>query len=273
MDTDPASHSAYDLRRTPPKALTFDVFGTVVNWRKSVTSALISSAEAKLSSPSSLSAEIQKKLSHLTALKWAEFAQEWRNSYMKFVIGYKPNEDEWLDIDTHHKRSLLVLLKTHGLEGLYDEEEIEKLSKIWHFLEPWKDSSEGLQRLGAKFVTSALSNGNHSLLRDLNEFGNLGFQLLQSAEDFKAYKPHSTVYQGACRKLGLESGEVAMVAAHLGDLKYARATGMRTIYIEREREEGLDPQSDEYAYAKTWVDMWITKEEDGLVEVARRFGV
>lgn len=272
MESSSTPHSAYDICHTPPKALAFDVFGTVVNWRKTVTSTLISSAEAKLSS-SSLTPETQQTLSEFTALKWAEFAQEWRNSYMKFVISYKPNEDEWLDIDTHHRQSLVAILKKHGLQDLYNEEEIEKLHKIWHFLEPWKDSSEGLQRLGTKFVTSTLSNGNHSLLRDLNEFGNLGFQLLQSAEDFKAYKPHSTVYQGACRKLGLESGEVAMVAAHLGDLKYGRATGMRTIYVERDNEEGLDLQSDEYAYAKTWVDMWITKEEDGLVEVARRFGL
>lgn len=273
MESDNTTHSAYDLRKTPPKALTFDVFGTVVNWRKTVTSTLISSAEAKISNPSTLSAETQKTLAQFTALKWAEFAQEWRNSYMKFVISYKPNEDEWLDIDTHHRQSLVAILKKHGLGELYNEEEIEKLSKVWHFLEPWKDSSDGLQKLGTKFVTSTLSNGNHSLLRDLNEFGNLGFQLLQSAEDFKAYKPHSTVYQSAARKLGLETGEVAMVAAHLGDLKYARATGMRTIYVEREREEGLDPNSDEYVYARTWVDMWVSKEEDGLVEVAKRFGL
>lgn len=273
MDSDSTSHSAYDLRKTPPKALTFDVFGTVVNWRKTVTSTLISTADEKLSNSSTLSAETQKTLAQFTALKWAEFAQEWRNSYMKFVIGYKPNQDEWLDIDTHHRQSLVAILKQHGLGELYNEEEVEKLSKVWHFLEPWKDSSEGLQRLGTKFLTSTLSNGNQSLLRDLNEFGNLGFQLLQSAEDFKAYKPHSTVYQGAAKKLGLETGEVVMVAAHLGDLKYARATGMRTIYVEREGEEGLDPNSDEYAYAKTWVDMWVAKEEDGLVQVAKRFGL
>ena len=273
MESSSASHSAYDLRRTPPKAFTFDVFGTVVNWRKTLISALITSAEAKLSSPSSLSPETQKVLAQFSASHWADFAQEWRNSYMKFVIGYKPNEDEWLDIDTHHRQSLVSILKTHGLDELYDADEIEKLSKIWHFLEPWKDSADGLRRLGTKCVTSTLSNGNHSLLRDLNEFGKLGFQTLQSAEDFKAYKPHSSVYEGACKKLGLNAGEVAMVAAHLGDLKYARATGMRTIYVEREREEGLDPESDEYAYAKTWVDMWITKEEDGLVEVAKRFGL
>ena len=96
---------------------------------------------------------------------------------------------------------------------------------------------------------------------------------MQSAEDFKAYKPHSSVYKGACKRLGLEANDVAMVAAHLGDLKYARAMGMRTIYVERKQEEGLGRESDEYKYAKTWVDMWVTQDEEGLNEVGNRFGL
>lgn len=271
-ENNPSSHSAFDLRKNPPKALTFDVFGTVVNWRKTVTSTLIANAKEKLAS-GNLSKETADALAKLDDAKWAEFAQQWRDSYLKFVIGYNPATDEWLDIDTHHKRSLIVLLEEWRLASLYNEEEVEKLSKIWHFLEPWADSSEGLKQLGTKFVTSTLSNGNPSLLKDLNETGNLGFQVLQSAEDFKAYKPHSSVYLGACKRLGLEPGEVAMVAAHLGDLHFARGNGLRTIYVERKQEESFDPSSDEYKYAKTWVDMWISEDDDGMREVARRFGI
>ena len=272
MESSSQSHSAFDLRANPPKALTCDVFGTVVNWRKTVNATLINNAAEKLAS-GSLPKKTHEILSQMTEAKWGEFAQEWRNSYMKFVIGFNPATDKWLDIDTHHHRSLISQLKAWDLEDMYTAEEIEKLSKIWHFLEPWPDSSEGLQQLGMKFVTSTLSNGNPSLLKDLNEHGNLGFQLIQSAEDFKAYKPHSSVYQGACKKLGLKPGDVAMVAAHLHDLKFARGNGMRTIYIERKNEESMDATSDEYAYAKTWVDMWITSDEDGFREVARQFGL
>lgn len=192
--------SRIDLTKVPPKGLTFDVFGTVVNWRKTVTSTLISTAAAKTHSTSrsaNLSPEIRLRLAELTDESWGEFAQQWRNSYKAFVIGYRPNLDPWKDIDTFHRESLIDLLSKWKLEGLYDENELEDLSKVWHFLEPWPDSSSGIHQLSKLFVTSTLSNGNRSLLRDLNDTGNLGFRMLQSSEDFKAYKPHRSVCKHA----------------------------------------------------------------------------
>lgn len=265
-----------DLTKVPLKALTFDVFGTVVNWRQTVTSTLMYSATAKISSSSrsaDISPEIRRRLSELTNESWGEMAQQWRDTYKTFVQGYKPNEDPWKDIDTHHLLSLIDLLKKWGLECLFAEDEIEDLSKIWHFLDPWPDSSAGLCKLGTKFITSTLSNGNRSLLEDLNQHGNLGFKWLQSAEDFKAYKPHSSVYLGAVEKMDLSPGEVAMVAAHLTDLKAARSCGFKTIYVERKGEEDWIADGKQYLDAKTWVDMWVTEAEDGLLEVARRFGI
>ncbi|TVY35704.1 (S)-2-haloacid dehalogenase [Lachnellula subtilissima] len=239
-----------EILQTPPKALTFDVFGTVAN----------------------LSPEVRARLSTLTDTDWAQFAQEWRNSYKKFTKGFVPGETEWLDIDTHHHLALIDLLKSWQLEGMYTENEVEELSLIWHYLDPWTDSSAGLHKLGTKFITSTLSNGNQSLLKDLNKHGNLGFKMLQSSGDFKAYKPHPSVYLGAAKAMGEQPVDVAMVAAHLEDLKAARRLGFKTIYVEREQEE--DWTSDqEYKDAKTWVDMWVTEEEDGFLEVARRFGI
>jgi 2-haloacid dehalogenase len=186
-------------------------------------------------------------------------------------MNFKPDKDPWVDIDTHHYRSLVALLKKWGLEGLFNDDEVEDLSKVWHFLDPWPDSSSGLKKLGKKFVTSTLSNGNQSLLRDLDKYGLLGFQVLQSSEDFKAYKPHPSTYLGAAEKISLKPEEVALVAAHLTDLKAARDCGFRTVFVERPREE--DWKSDQVEEAKTWVDMWIGESEDGFNEVARRFGI
>lgn len=213
------------------------------------------------------------RLSELTDVSWGEFAQEWRGSYKIFVRDYKPNEDEWKDIDTHHRHSLIDLLKKWGLEGLYDEDEIEDLSKVWHFLDPWADSAQGIEALGKNFITSTLSNGNQSLLKDLNKYGNLGFKLLQSSEDFKAYKPHPRTYLGAAKTMGLDPKDCAMVAAHLNDLKAARSNGLRTIYVDRPLEEDWKLGGAEYEDAKTWVDLWITQDEHGFLEVAKRFGI
>ncbi|KAH6674384.1 S-2-haloacid dehalogenase 1 [Halenospora varia] len=260
----------YDIFKTPPKALTFDVFGTTV------TSRLIDSAAAKVSSSSKsadLSPEIRKRVSELIDEDWGQFAQEWRESYYKFTHGYVPGESEWRDIDTHHRLSLIDLLQKWQLEELYTDDEVQDLSLVWHFLDPWSDSSAGLHKLGSKFETSTLSNGNQSLLKDLNEHGHLGFKKIQSAADFMAYKPHPSVYQGAAKAMALDTSEVAMVAAHLSDLKGARGCGFRTIYVERKGEERWKPHSDEYKDAKTWVDIWISEDEDGFLEVAKKFDI
>ncbi|KAL3424607.1 haloacid dehalogenase [Phlyctema vagabunda] len=263
----------YDILATPPKALLFDVFGTVVDWRYTVLEVLVHSAAAKMTEPADIPTEVRTRLFGLRAEDWARFAQEWRDTYKTFTGEYDPREDEWVDIDTHNRTSLIALLRDWELEGLYSEDEIEDLSKVWHFLDPWKDSSAGLQKLGTKFVTSTLSNGNQSLLKDLNKHARLGFQKIQSSADFKAYKPHPSVYRGAAAALGLPPSEVALVAAHLNDLKGARDVGFKTIYVERKEEEDWHEDEDRYADAKKWVDMWVTTGEEGFFEVARRFGI
>jgi len=241
-----------------------------------VTSTLIASAAAKTSSSSrsaELAPEMRARVSTLTDDDWGTFAQEWRDSYKKFVRSYRPGQDEWRDVDTHHRLSLVDLLQKWDLPGLYTDDELADLSQGWHFLDPWPDSSAGLHKLGTKFVTSTLSNGNPALLRDLDAHGNLGFRRLQSSADFKAYKPHPSVYLGAAAAMGFRPEEVAMVAAHLSDLKAARACGFRTVFVDRTQEEDWRPGQEDYEDAKSWVDMWVPVEAEGFLEVARRFGI
>lgn len=257
------------------KALTFDVFGTVVNWRISVEDALSSALATKLPSSDfqSLPPGLQQRAQALTdTADWAPtFAQQWRNAYSKFTQGFRAGETAWKDIDAHHHDSLIELLDKWELSGLYTPAEISKLSLVWHRLQPWPDSSEGLGALNAlELVTSTLSNGNTSLLTDLNEYGALGFQRIISAEDFRAYKPDPKTYLGAAEKIGVQPGEVAMVAAHLGDLEQARKNGLRTIYVEREKEEAWGVEEERYSAAKEWVDLWVGVDEGGFVEVAKR---
>ncbi|KAF4983306.1 hypothetical protein FZEAL_1244 [Fusarium zealandicum] len=253
---------------TKVKALTFDVFGTVVDWRSSVTQELTLRAFRKLSSD--LPEGLKSRLESLTEDDWGRFAQEWRESYGAFTADFDPEKDSWKTIDQHHHDSLVELLKTWELANLYTSSEIESLSLVWHRLTPWSDSADGVQELGRTLKTSTLSNGNVSLLGDLNDFGNLGFQVLLSAEKFKVYKPNPALYLGAARELGLEPHEVAMVAAHLGDLEGARSCGLRTVYIERPREEDWSKHDENYQRAKEWVDLWITEGEDGLVTLSQK---
>ncbi len=263
---------AVDGLRNQLRALTFDVFGTVVDWRSTVVETLVARAKVKSSSPEfqSVPEVVRLRVAALGEADWAVFAQQWRDAYKVFCKGFVPGATEWKDIDAHHHDSLVELLDKWKLfPGLYDSDEIRELSLVWHRLRPWEDSPEGIGALGSRYVTSTLSNGNPALLKDLDDFGGLGFRTFVSAADFGAYKPHPDVYLGAARTLGCQPGEVAMVAAHLGDLAAAHACGFKTIYVERRGEEDWDPGEERYQRAKSLVDIWVSEGEGGMMQVSR----
>ena len=189
------------------------------------------------------------------------------------------NNAPFKTVDQHHHDSLVSLIKDHQLDGLWTEDEISKISRIWHFLVPWPDSSSGIQALNdLGLQTCTLSNGNVSLLSDMATFAHLPWTHIFSSEHFGAYKPSPEVYLGAVTKLGLQPDECAMVAAHLGDLYAARECGLRTIYVEREQEESWSKEEIEAAKIEGWTDLWVGLEDGGngkrgFLEVARRLAV
>ena len=258
----------------PPRALLFDVFGTCVDWRKTVTAALIEWKHKALNDASaSLASSLRLRASNLTDEDWGRFAQEWRTSYMKYVVGIATGEippSEYKSIDQHHYDSLLTLIHDWDLVGLWHLEDVKTISLIWHFLDPWDDSAAGLRELNKLYWTCTLSNGNVELLNDLARHGKLEFTHIFSANMWNSYKPAPEVYLGAAEKLGLQPGECAMVAAHLGDLKAAKSNGLKTIYVERPREETMDGDQ---ARSEGYVDLWVKEEEAGFVTVAEKLGV
>lgn len=255
---------------TNVKALLFDIFGTTVDWRASVTDEISLRVFRKLGSENVLPSALKTRLEDLTQADWDRFTQEWHNAYTAFTRSFNPETDTWKSIDQHQYESLVELVKKWDLDGLFTETELESLSLVWHRLSPWPDSPDGLVELSRKYTTGTLSNGNTSLLRDLNDFGGLTFHQVFSAETFKAYKPNPATYLGAVQALGLQPEEVALVAAHLGDLHAARGCGLRTIYVERNREEAWGPEEERYKEARGWADMWVTEEEDGFLTVAKK---
>ena len=257
-----------------PKALLTDVFGTVVDWRGSVTAHLEQSCTDTLSSGRAVTLS-SKTRQAASSFDWPAFAQAWRVAYFHFCHSYTPvpaGSPGFKSIDRHFRYSLESLLKDNGLGELWSSEEMDDISIIWHNLEPWPDSAAGLQKLNnLGFVTATLSNGNTQLLTDLAEYGKLPYAKILGAEDFGAYKPHEKVYRGAADKLGVKTEECALLAAHLGDLEAAKRCGYRTVYIERENEEGWGKEKAEAAKREGWVDMWVNLGDGGFKEVARRF--
>jgi 2-haloacid dehalogenase len=138
------------------------VFGTCVNWRKSVISALHAYAHQALNDATkSLASRLRLRISEMTEEQWAQFAQEWRNSYKVFTKKLVDNPPQpWMSVDEHHLKALQELIVKWELEGLWDEDEVKTLSLVWHRLEPWEDSVKGVEMLNQQFATCTLSNGN-----------------------------------------------------------------------------------------------------------------
>ena len=260
---------------TLPRALLFDIFGTCVDWRSTVTKALNDQAHTTLSSATaSLAAYLRMRASSMTLDDWGNLAQEWRDSYKQFTKSLAEDSGlPWKTVDEHHLNSLKQLLVVWQLEGLWTSEEIQALSLIWHRLNPWPDSSLGIKELNKLFWTVTLSNGNLSLLNDLHVYAKIDFTHVFSAELFGSYKPSPKVYLGAVEKLGLKPSECAMVASHLSDLKAAKSTGLQAIYVERPSEEDWSDELVENARTEGWVDLWIPAGQEGFVTMAERLRV
>jgi len=202
------------------RALVFDVFGTVVDWRSSI----VREGEA-------LSAKTR------FVVDWPAFADAWRAGYQPAMQRARSGEIAWTNIDGLHRAILDGLLPRFGLESL-SAPEVEQLNRVWHRLDPWHDSVPGLTRLKSRFVIATLSNGNVSLLVDMAKRAGLPWDCVLSAEIIRKYKPDPAVYRMAAELLGFALDEVMMVAAHPGDLEAAARTGLKTAYVPRPLEHG-----------------------------------
>lgn len=201
-------------------ALTFDVFGTVVDWRGSI-----------IRECSAMGAE------RGFDVDWAAFADAWRGGYGPFMDRVRKGELPWTKIDTLHRMILDGLLEQFHISGL-SEADKDHLNRVWHRLHPWSDSIEGLTRLRRGYTLATLSNGNVALLTNMAKHAGLPWDCILSAELVKHYKPDPEAYLGAADLLGLEPGEVMMVAAHKGDLRAAQAQGLKAAFVPRPLEHG-----------------------------------
>jgi 2-haloacid dehalogenase len=202
------------------KALAFDVFGTVVDWRGSIIR-----EAAAFGAERGIEAD------------WAAFADAWRAGYRPAMQRVRTGALPWLRIDALHRLILDDLLAQFGLRGL-PAGDLDHLNRVWHRLEPWPDAVAGLTRLKSRYVITTLSNGNFSLLTNMAKRAGLPWDCIVSAELFRHYKPDPETYLGTAQLLDVAPAELMLVACHPDDLRAARAAGCRTGYVERALEFG-----------------------------------
>jgi 2-haloacid dehalogenase len=188
--------------------------------------------------------------------------------YIDFARSTQPGVTDFLLQEEVHRRTIRLMIPKYKLDGLWNAQQLEELVYLWHKLEAWPDSASAIARLAKLGPVITLSDGSIALLKALNEKNTLGFTEIWGSDTWSTYKPDPAVYQGAIAKLGLKPHEVALVAAHLGDLWAAKKCGMKAFYVERPFEERFSKDEIEKARQDGWVDMWIPYGNGGLHGVA-----
>ena len=204
------------------RAVLFDVFGTVVDWRSGITAAVRSFAAG-----------------HGLELDPAAFADSWRGRYQPSMRPVRSGARPYVSLDVLHRENLENVLR--GLEldpGSFDPAELDRLARAWHFLPAWPDSVAGIAAIKRGYTVGPLSNGNTSLLLDMAKAAGLPWDLILGSDVSRAYKPDPDAYLRPIALLGLEPGEVMLAAAHPADLAAARQAGLATAFIARPLEHG-----------------------------------
>jgi len=230
------------------KAMVFDVFGTVVDWRSGISRA----AAAFLARHAA------------GAIDAAEFADAWRHRYGPAMEEVRSGRRNFVRLDVLHRENLTAILPAFGIEPAgVAEAELEGLNLAWHALDPWPDSVGGLTRLKAGSIIAPLSNGNISLLLNMAKRAGLPWDAILGAEVVRAYKPTPESYLRTVDVLGMTPEQVCLVAAHNSDLAAARACGLRTAFIPRPTEYGPGQTTDLHP-----AEAWDVVAED-LEDLAR----
>ena len=202
------------------KALFFDVFGTLVDWRTGVA------REARdFLSPRGIE------------LDWLAFADAWRGEYQPAMEEVRSGKIPFARLDVIHRKMLDRIAQKFGLERLAEADR-DSLNLAWHKLDAWPDVKRGLARLHGKYLLAPVSNGNISLMVDLARRNGFPWDAILGAEIAGDYKPKPRVYISAAEALALQPGECMMVAAHTSDLQAAARCGLKTGHIARPDEKG-----------------------------------
>src|SRR5262247_663145 len=209
------------------KALTFDVFGTVVDWRGSITREGEALARSK----------------NIRGVDWAKFADAWRALYQPAMQEIRSGRRPWTKLDDLHRMNLDRVLRDFSITGL-SEPEIDHLNRVWHRLDPWPDVVAGLTRLKRKYILATLSNGNVALIVNMARRAGLPWDAVLGAEVARHYKPQREAYLTTADLLGLRPEQCMMVAAHNSDLVAASRCGFRTAYVPRPAEHGPNGKAD-----------------------------
>ena len=227
-----------------PRALLFDVYGTLVDWR------------------SSLARDVTRLLTlrGVAGPDAGEFVDAWRSLYLPSLAMVRSRERPFVLLDVLHRENLDVVLDQYSISGL-TEDDRSWLADAWARLEPWPDVLPGFERLRRRALLAALSNGSVAMMARLALYADLRWHAILGAQPAGAYKPDPEVYLTAAKWLDLAPEDCMIVASHATDVRVADELGLRSAYVRRPREFGPDVPAEEVPATSTLI-------VDGLNELA-----
>jgi 2-haloacid dehalogenase len=202
------------------RALLFDTFGTLVDWRTGLVTQLERWGAA-----------------NKVAADWPGLVLAWRRDHVPALAKVRTGQREFANYDVLQAETMRELAPQFGLPPLSDET-LDYLAKMWHQLPAWPDTVEGMARLRTKYLVAPLSNGHVALVMSLARGAGIGFDTVFGADVFRQYKPDPKTYLGAVALLGCAPAEVLFVASHPSDLAAAASCGLRTCFVSRPLEYG-----------------------------------
>jgi 2-haloacid dehalogenase len=223
------------------KAVVFDVFGTLVDWRGSVSAGLADFGKVR-----GIEAD------------WVGLTDAWRGAYKPAMDAVRKGNRGWTTLDELHRDALRALGPRFGVE--FSAADLDELTGLWHRLTPWPDSAAGLLALKQRFVVGSLSNGHVALQVNLAKYTGFAWDMIFASDMFLHFKPDAEFYLGACRFLNLSPSEVMLGASHNDDLTMARRLGLKTGFIRRPMEFGTpderaEPSQDWEVVASSVVEL------------------
>lgn len=232
------------------KAVLFDTFGTVVDWRTAIANQVSSFAQE-----------------HGLDLDGQDMADKWRGGYYPSMAKIHSGERDYVPLDQLHHENLVSALENSGVPATsFSREDLQDLNRAWERLPAWPDSREGLCQLKRRYIIGPLSNGNTALLVNMAKNAGLPWDFVLGLDLLRTYKPNPAAYTGAAKVLRLAPGEVMLAAAHNYDLQAAREAGLATAFILRPTEHGPNQTSDLEAASD-----WDVVAQD-IVQLSREMG-
>jgi 2-haloacid dehalogenase len=232
------------------RAVLFDTFGTVVDWRSGIARTI---ADFARDNDITIDAE--------------EFADAWRAQYQPAMQRVRSGARQYVTLDTLHRENLELVLRDLRLDvDAVAQADLDRLALAWRWLPPWPDSVDGIGAMKRRFIVGPLSNANTALLVDMAKFGALPWDVVLGSDVSRTYKPDPAAYHAQAGFLGLDVGEVMLVAAHNADLRAAQQAGLATAFVARPDEHGA-------GRGETVPDGTWDASGASLTELARQFGV